>query len=148
MVVVRANPGRVASLQPSATPTAADVVAVADVMAHRRAAVGDVQVAADVRTLLGTRLVAYVTGVTEGRAVNEWADGTRKATVAATDRMRLALQVAALIESVDGAEVAQAWFQGLDPTLGDRSPATVLRTGQPEEVGPRLLAAARTFISR
>ena len=129
-------------------PVAASVDPQRELRARRRASVGDVQVAADVRGLLGTRLVAYITGVTEGRAVNEWADGVRKPGAAATDRMRIALQVAALIEAVDGPEVAQAWFQGLDPTLGDRSPASVLRNGDPEQVGPRLLGAARTLVGR
>jgi hypothetical protein len=41
--------------------------------------------------------------------------------------------------------VAQAWFQGLNPALADRSPARLLREGNLDEVGPQVLAAARQF---
>lgn len=42
----------------------------------------------------------------------------------------------------DSKASAQAWFQGLNPTLGDRSPARLLREGAVVEVGPQVLAAA------
>jgi hypothetical protein len=42
--------------------------------------------------------------------------------------------------------VAQAWFQGLNPQLGDRSPARLLREGDLAEVGPEIVAAARAFV--
>jgi len=32
--------------------------------------------------------------------------------------------------------VVQAWFQGLNPQLEDRSPARLLREGDLDEVGP------------
>jgi hypothetical protein len=41
--------------------------------------------------------------------------------------------------------VVQAWFQGLNPHLDDRSPARLLREGDLAEVGPMVLAAARAF---
>jgi hypothetical protein len=41
--------------------------------------------------------------------------------------------------------VAQAWFQGLNPQLEDRSPARLLREGDLDDVGPQILAAARAF---
>jgi hypothetical protein len=45
----------------------------------------------------------------------------------------------------DSAQVAQTWFQGLNPHLADRSPARVLRENRVEEVGASVLAAARTL---
>lgn len=59
---------------------------------------------------------------------------------------RLAFQVARLISQRDSHEVAQAWFQGLNPQLGDRSPARLLREGDLAEVGPEIVAAARAFV--
>lgn len=100
----------------------------------------------ELQELLGGRLVAYVAGVTEVRAVNEWAEGTRTPRVQAEDMLRFALRVASLIAEHDGAGVAQAWFQGLKPQLEDRSPARLLREGDLEEVGPQILAAARAFV--
>ena len=52
---------------------------------------------------------------------------------------------ARLLAKRDSNEVVQAWFQGLNPALGDRSPARLLREGSVDEVGPQVLAAARQF---
>ena len=41
--------------------------------------------------------------------------------------------------------MAQAWFTGLNPKLDDVSPSRLIRDGDLDEVGPRLLAAARAF---
>jgi hypothetical protein len=42
--------------------------------------------------------------------------------------------------------VARAWFQGLNPQLGDRSPARLLREGDLDEVGPEVIGAERAFL--
>jgi hypothetical protein len=98
------------------------------------------------RDLLGAKLVAYLGGVRETRAVRQWAEGTRAVQDKADElRLRLAYQVASLIAEHDDADVVQAWFQGLNPQLDDRSPARLLREGELDEVGPLVLTAARTF---
>lgn len=100
----------------------------------------------ELRDLLGAKLVAYLGGVKETRAVRQWAEGTRE--VSGSEdlrRLRLAYQAAKLISARDTPAVVQAWFQGLNPGLQDRSPARVLREGDLDEVGPRVLAAARQF---
>lgn len=100
----------------------------------------------ELRPLLGARLVAFLAGVKETRAVHEWAEGDREIRSAdVAGRLRLAYQVARLITARDRPEVAQAWFQGLNPELGDRSPARILRHGELEDVGPDVLAATRSF---
>ena len=53
--------------------------------------------------------------------------------------------VSILLVARDADTVAQAWFQGLNPKLEDRSPARLLREGELAEVGPQVLAAARAF---
>lgn len=98
------------------------------------------------RELLGARLVAYLGGVSETRAVRQWADGARS--IRDEDdvqRLRVAYQSALLITVRDSAEVAQSWFQGLNPQLEDQPPARLLRTGKPDEAGRLVLAAARSF---
>ncbi len=77
----------------------------------------------DVSGLLGPRLVAYIAGVTETRAVQQWVDGSRPKDPETEKRLRLAAQLAKLIAGHDNNAVAQAWFQGLNPQLDDRSPA-------------------------
>jgi hypothetical protein len=42
--------------------------------------------------------------------------------------------------------IAQAWMQGLNPQLDDRSPARLLREGDVDEVGPAVIGAARAFL--
>lgn len=103
-------------------------------------------VAKELRGLLGPRLVAYIAGVTETRAVHEWAEGAREPRPSVAERLRLTLRVARFIAEHDSPQVAQAWFQGLNPQLEDRSPARLLREGDPAEIGPRVLAAARAFV--
>ena len=100
----------------------------------------------ELRALLGAKLVAYLGGVKETRAVRQWVEGSRQ--IAGVDnqrRLRLAYQAAKLIAERDDPGVVQAWFQGLNPALADRSPARLLRDGDLDDVGPQVLAAARQF---
>jgi hypothetical protein len=101
----------------------------------------------DVSRLLGPRLVAYIAGVTETRAVQESIDGSRRKDPETEKRLRLAAQLAKLIAGHDNRAVAQAWFQGLNPQLEDCSPARLLREGDIVDVGPKLLAAARALVA-
>ena len=102
--------------------------------------------AAELRLTLGAKLTAYIGSVQETRAVREWADGTRQPSAAVTARLRLAHHAAKLIEQRESRDVAIAWFSGINPQLGDRGPATVIREGNPDEVGRDILAAARSFV--
>jgi len=98
------------------------------------------------REVLGARLVAYLGGVRETRAVRQWAEGIRGVQDPADERrLRLAYQVAGLLSVREPAGVVQAWFQGLNPQLGDRPPARVLREDDLDDAGPLVLAAARSF---
>ena len=116
-------------------------------LAHRQAMRAEfADVVAELRELLGLKLVAYLGSVNETRAVNQWAAGERTPGAGTQARLRLALQIALMIAAVDGAGVAQAWFQGMNPLLDDDSPGRLLREGGLEEVGPEVLGAARSFL--
>jgi hypothetical protein len=97
------------------------------------------------RKILGSQLVAYIAGVNETRTVREWAEGTRQPRSPALQRLRTTYQAAAFLERRESRAIVQAWFQGLNPFLEDRSPARVLREGSADESGIAVLAAARTF---
>jgi len=58
---------------------------------------------------------------------------------------RLGYQAAVLLAERDHPVVVQAWFTGLHPVLGDRSPGRVLRKDNLDQAGPQVLAAARQF---
>jgi len=105
------------------------------------------EVAADLRAILGGKLVAYIGSVTETRAVRQWAEGERRPSKAVEDRLRLAYRAARCIADIDGREIAQAWFQGLNPMLDDVSPARLLRDGDIERDGKAFIAAEQYFIT-
>ena len=105
------------------------------------------EVVREVRDILGPKLCAYLGSVKETRAVHQWADGSRKPSADVQRRLRTALQAAAPIAAVDSAAIAQAWFQGLNPQLDDRSPLRLLREGDLDEVGPEVIGAARAFLA-
>jgi hypothetical protein len=104
------------------------------------------EVVGALRELLGPRLVAYLGSVRETRAVHQWAEGARAPSDAVQQRLRVALQVASMVSEVEGPRIAQAWLQGLNPQLEDRSPARLLREGELQEVGPAVIGAARAFL--
>ena len=104
------------------------------------------EVAATLRDLLGPQLVAYLGSVRETRAVHQWAEGAREPSAAVQQRLRVALQVAAMLADAESPRIAQAWLQGLNPQLDDHSPARLLRDGDLDEVGPSVIGAARAFL--
>lgn len=118
----------------------------ADLRAYEESVrLADDELVGRLRDLLGARLVAYIGGVQETRAVRQWAEGERAPSAAVLLRLRAAYQVAALLRSKDATAVVQTWFQGMNPQLDDVAPARVLREGELAEVGPSVLAAARAW---
>jgi hypothetical protein len=101
----------------------------------------------ELREILGARLVAYLASVQETRAVNQWGEGTRETDGDTMRRLREAFVIAKTLAQSDPPPVVQAWFQGLNPLLDDRSPARLLREGELDAAGPQVLAAARMFLA-
>ena len=99
-----------------------------------------------VEGVLGAKLVAYLAGVSETRTVREWAEGARRPSPSAEERLRLAHRIVTLIGQSEGEAVVPTWFQGMNPQLGDRSPARVLREDDFDDAAPRVLAAANAFV--
>ncbi|QHC61547.1 hypothetical protein GSU69_01725 [Rathayibacter festucae] len=114
--------------------------------AHQEATRASVpELVTGLREIVGVRLVAYLGNVKSTRAVAEWADGARKPGETDVDRLRLAYQVAILLREQNEAVTVQSWFKGMNPALGDVSPARVLREGAPDAVGPDVMGAAKAF---
>jgi hypothetical protein len=118
-----------------------------ELQAYERSVRADLpELVGELRSVLGSKLVAYIAGVNETRAVQQWSEpGGRRPSNAVEQRLKIAFRVAELIAASDGDRVAQSWFQGLNPRLDDVSPARALREGDLDEVGPKILDAARTF---
>ncbi len=97
--------------------------------------------------ILGKKITAFLAGVKDTRTVDAWIAGRPEGRKFDVERLRLALRIAKMILAVDDKRVAQAWFGGLNPQLGDRSPARLLRDGDPLVDGEHILSAARAFLA-
>ena len=111
---------------------------------HRQAVSAPVsEIAGLLQHLLSRRLTAYVAGVSDGKTVSRWANGEvaeiRDHTM--EQRLRTTYEIAQLLMGYDSAQTVKAWFIGLNPQLGDVSPAEAIRDGRLREA----LAAARAF---
>lgn len=74
------------------------------------------------------------------------AEGSREIRDSQTlDRLRLTYRVVLTLQAHQNSSIVQAWMQGLNPILGEQSPAQLLRDGDLEQDGPRVLDAARSF---
>ncbi|KXT58236.1 hypothetical protein Y710_03940 [Gordonia sp. QH-12] len=101
---------------------------------------------ANLRTLFGAKLLAYVVGAKSTRTAQSWIDGTATLDSATRHRLELAYQIVVLASRRDSIQTVQAWFQGMNPMLGDRSPARVLRECELGSVDAnQLIAAANEF---
>lgn len=94
------------------------------------------------REVLGSRLVGHLAASKDPRAVGDWADGTRSPRQTTETRLRTALQIVEMLQSVESEHVVRAWFVGQNPQLDDEAPATAISEDRLKDV----LAAARAFV--
>jgi hypothetical protein len=105
------------------------------------------EVVARLREILGTKLVAYIAGVTTTRAVLNWVSDSP---IAPSDekqwRLKNALRIADYLRRNEGLATVQSWFMGMNTNLDDQAPAKLLRDGR-DLAGDaaRVFAAARSF---
>lgn len=112
--------------------------------AHRKAMVAPIKdVATYLQSLLSRRLVAYIAGVKDAKSVSRWASGEVEPREDSEQRLRVAFEITQLLIEFDSPGIIKAWFIGLNPQLGDTSPAEALHEEQLKEVK----AAARAFIA-
>lgn len=112
--------------------------------AYRKAMIAPVgEVAAVLQAVLSRRLTAFVAGVDDGKTVTRWASGevAEIRDYETEQRLRTAYEIVQLLLDHESAQTVKAWFIGLNPQLGDTSPAEALREGRLKES----VAAACTF---
>ena len=100
------------------------------------------EVAASLQEMLGQKLTAVVAGVTDARAVGDWARGVRRPHPKAEARLRHAHQIANLLAQVETPQTVRAWFIGMNPELDDHPPALAIA-----EEPTRVLQVARAFLN-
>jgi hypothetical protein len=94
--------------------------------------------------LLGSRVVAYIGGVSHAKFVDAWAAG--HATPRRTAALRAALEAARILLAAETTRVAQAWFVGANTCLELEAPASVLRTSNDPAAFMRVVRAANAFV--
>lgn len=97
------------------------------------------------RDLVGQRLTAYMTGVSDPKAVGKLASGQRAARGESERRLRDAYQIVMLIAHYDSDATVRAWLVGMNPLLRDRAPATVL--AEQSDGAVQALGAAKAFLA-
>lgn len=115
------------------------------ILVHRQSVSAPVsEVASHLQDLLSRRLTAVIAGVKEGKTVSRWASGeiTEIRDPYTEQRLRTAYEISLLLLEHDSPQTVRAWFIGLNPQLGDVSPAEAIREGRLKDA----LAAARTFV--
>lgn len=111
---------------------------------HRQATTASIsEIAQHLQELLSRRLVAYMAGVQDGKTVTRWANGdvTEIRDIQVEQRLRTTYEISQLLLTQDSPRTVKAWFIGLDPRLGDISPAEAIREGRLKDA----LLAARAF---
>lgn len=110
--------------------------------AHRAATSMEVsELVGYLQEVLGQRLIAYLAGVADEKAVGKWVRGERRPR--SEDRLRHAYYVFHLLQEHESPHTVRAWFVGLNPQLHDESPASAIREGRLKEV----LVAAKAYLS-
>lgn len=111
--------------------------------AHREAVQTSLQAMVNsLQDSLGARLLAYIAGVSDPKAVALWARGERSPRRESEERIRLTYQVFQLL-LVESAHTVRGWFVGLNPQLDDQSPAEAIREGRLRDV----LVAAKAYVA-
>ncbi len=113
--------------------------------AHRQSVhASAAEVAGYLQELLSRRLVAYIAGVKDAKTVTRWASGEVENVRHENEkRLRTAYEIAQLLVFFDSPRVVKAWFIGLNPQLGDVSPAEAIHDGELKEA----MSAARAFVA-
>jgi hypothetical protein len=99
--------------------------------------------AASLQDALGQKLVAYIIGVSDPKTIGRWARDERSPTSENENSLRTAFYIFQFLNELESSYTVRAWFAGLNPLLGDESPASAIREGRLKET----VAAAKAFVS-
>lgn len=94
--------------------------------------------------LAGVSVTGAIGNVKNERSVRQWVAGDRRPDRDA--QLRFAFRIASMIALVCGPLVVQSWFKGSNSSLGDRSPALLLRDDFSEKTQQSILNAARRLM--
>ncbi|HEX4602575.1 MAG TPA: DUF2384 domain-containing protein [Candidatus Angelobacter sp.] len=96
--------------------------------------------------VLGKKLVAYICKAKDVRTIDRWTEGGEPYKDA-EQKLRTTYHIAKLLSDFESNRTVQSWLMGLNPQLGDVSPARLLRENDIAAAGPEVLRAARAFLA-
>ena len=82
--------------------------------------------AQELQDVLTQRLAAYIVGLSDGRDIGRYARKERKPHPGTDAKIRELSILVSIMKKKETPETIQIWFQGRNPDLGDRSPASLL----------------------
>jgi lysophospholipase L1-like esterase len=92
---------------------------------------------------LGQKLVAFIAGTADVKAVGRWAKGERTPRIEAEKRLRVAFQIFHLLQEEESPHTVRAWLVGVNPQLDNESPAEAIREGRLKDA----VVAAEAYVS-
>jgi hypothetical protein len=96
--------------------------------------------------ITGKKLVAYICKAKDVRTIDHWIEGAQPYRDA-DQKLRTLYHIAKLLSDYEPNATVQSWLMGLNPILGDVSPARLLREEDLHTAGPEVLRAARAFLA-
>lgn len=105
------------------------------------------QVVTQLRGSLGVRLVAYIGGVGTTTTAAAWADGRDVPDADNDARLRTAFHALGILLERWDAVTIHSWFKGMNPLLGEVSPARFIRESAPDAANAVLVAARSEMIN-
>jgi hypothetical protein len=103
------------------------------------------KIAAFLQENLGQKLTAYITGLTDPKAVGSWIKGDSDPRPPADMRLRYAFKVVRMLSEAYDSETAKAWLFGSNTRLNDEAPAYLLRRAEQVDDLRQLVPTARAF---
>jgi hypothetical protein len=94
---------------------------------------------------IGSELTACIAGLEDIRSLDAWIAG-EKPLREVENRVRFAYEIVCTLREGNAYGVVQSWLTEINPELGDQVPLRLLRDGDLESIGPRILKAASSFV--
>ena len=82
--------------------------------------------AMELQDILTQRLTAYIVGLSDGRDIGRYARKERKPHPGTDAKLRELYNLISMMKEKEDPEIIQIWFQGKNPDLKNRSPASLL----------------------
>ncbi|SRR6266700_1487437 len=97
-------------------------------------------------SIIGKKITAYICEAKTVRTVDGWIEGSAPYN-GVEPKLRATYHLVKLLSDYESNRVVQSWLLGLNPQLGDVSPARILREQDIATAGPAVLGAARAFLA-